>query len=159
MQKQAVVTVDGRAYKISYLQTSESIRIYSKISKFVLPAAGRLFGRAVGGLAAAKSALDQELDIDGALAFLGANLNEDEALDVVQKLLSCVLMGDGSAILFDSYWMGDTVHMFKVVQAVLEHNYADFFAVLAGLGQKLLKRIEGSSTTPASAPSSPTSGG
>ena len=158
MQKEKTVQVDDKTYRIRYLMTSDSIKIYCKFAKLIVPSLGILVGKAFANLGDLQASLDQEVNVDSAVTFLAANLGEDEALAVIQKLMTCVLDGNGVAIPFETEWMGSTVHLFKIVREVLNHNYADFFAVLGGFVNRAFKKQE-SPSIPASAISNPKSGG
>lgn len=163
MQQEKTVTVDDKQYRIKCLMTSDAIRIEFKLAKLLVPSLGNLVGRTFSGIGELEDqagVMDRELSVDKALEFLAEHADEEEAMQIIQKLHTCVLDGNGTAIPFETAYMRQTLHLFKVLKEVLLHNYEDFFGVLGGFVKKAFKRTEQeNASTPASATSSQKSGG
>lgn len=161
MQQEKTIAVDDKHYKIKCLMTSDAIRIEFKLAKLLVPSLGNLVGSTFSGIGEleGQDIMNRELAIDKALEFLAGHADEEEVMQIIQKLHTCVLDANGMAIPFETAYMRQTLHLFKLLKEVLLHNYEDFFGVLGGFVKKAFRPTEqASASTPASAISSRKSG-
>jgi len=127
MKEIQLVTVDGREYAIGCLMTGPSLKLMTRLAKLLLPAGAA--GLAGSDMSSIK-ALTETVSLPSAMAMVAEKMDEDQVLDMVRTLVKEVRRADGAPMPFDSYFMGETAHLFKVVAASLEVNYGDFFGVL-----------------------------
>lgn len=125
MKARKVVTVDDQGYEIAPMITSQALKVWTRLTKLVLPA----LGAAGNSAASLGSVLDSELNLERVASLLTSNLTEDEVLKTVKDLLSpqCVSLDGGMAIEFETHFAGRLLHLTKLLGQVLEVNYGDFF--------------------------------
>ncbi len=133
------ITIDGESYQMSYLVTSDSLKVAALVGKRLLPSVGKVLS-GLGALNDAKGLLEKdlsELKLDAALATLAETLDPEEINQLIQKLCS-VVMVPGLGILnpqnFEEHFKGRPGHALKVAAASFEVNCKDFFgAAVSGV--------------------------
>ena len=130
-------TIDGETYQIGQATTSKQLVLLTRLNRLILEPLGSLAG-------SAEKFTDLEnmqLDIKAATAALAKNLDEKIVLATVKELLEVVIY-NGQVVGFDVHFQGRLGHMFKVVYAVLEAQYADFFEGLSGFRGSVLQALK-----------------
>ena len=131
----SVKEIGGISYEIGYLTGSESVRVFSKIVKFVGPCIASLSSLVKednsGGLISDilknrkfKSAWTE------AVNNLSSNLDEDEIVSLATTLLKAVRRSDlpTQAISLDNDFRGRTKDMLILLKEVISHNFQDVFS-------------------------------
>lgn len=129
-------TIDGEVYQIGQATTSKQLVLLTRLNRLILEPLGSLAG-------SAEKFTDLEnmpLDIKAATAALAKNMDEKIILATVKELLE-VVIHNGQVVAFDLHFQGRLGHMFKVVYAVLEAQYADFFEGLSGLRGSVVQAL------------------
>ena len=128
------VKIDGQHYEFEKWGAREATVTLFQLSKIVGKPLG--YAMAAFGKDASKGLLDQQINTDlVALAFetLTSNLDENKALELIEKFSAHTVYCNGAKINFDSHYQDRLDHCFKVVYAALEVQYGNFFAALRGL--------------------------
>lgn len=156
MQEMKKYKIDGEEYEIGHFMTSKSTKMFARLTKLVLGPIGA--GISDNSGASMDSVLDSAIDIDKMLTAIAANIDEDQVVSTVKELMSEVRLGTGMQFNFETHFMGRLMHMMKVLKAVLEHNYADFFGgvsgAVSGAIQRFMSRATAASTAQSGASSS-----
>lgn len=124
-------------YEIRYLNTTKSLKILARLNRIALGPLGTIVSNIKGNTG---SVLDNELNIEGACKLLAANMDEETVVQTIKELMAVVRLGTGMEINLDMHFEGRPMHLLKVVRAVLEVNYQDFFDELAGVTE-LVKKV------------------
>jgi len=141
MQGIKKVNIEGQDYEIYNLPLQQATKMLAKIVK--------MFGPAIGGLVGddlSVKSLDRKINVKSAIVMLSERIEEDAVWSMIMQLLGCVRLGTGSQIQPELHFEGKQMTMFKVVAAVLEHNFGDFFGALSGITG--LFRPKGNDSTP-----------
>jgi len=125
-------------YEIRFLNTTKSLEILARLNQMILGPLGTIVSNTKGE---AQSILDSNLDLEGAFKLLANNLDEGRVVQTIKELMTVVRLGTGMEFNFDMHFAGRPMHLLKVVRAVLEVNYQDFFDELAGVAEVLKKVI------------------
>jgi hypothetical protein len=123
--------IDGEEYTFCQLPVKQSIRLLTRIIKFIGPSLGiGIHGEGIRSIA------DIEIDPGAIISNLCSRIDEQEIEYIIDALLSQVLHnGKGNLQqVFDAHFGGRIPHLFKVVAAALEVNYGDF---LGGVLEKI----------------------
>lgn len=124
-------------YEIRYLNTTKSLKILARLNQMILGPLGTIVSNVKGET---KSVLDNQLNVEGAFKLLANNMDEEMVVQTIKELMTVVRLGTGMEFNFDMHFEGRPMHLLKVVRAVLEVNYQDFFDELAGVAG-LLKKV------------------
>lgn len=120
------ITVDGTEYKITHLNASAAIKLFTRITKIA------------GGPIAAFTKMQGGVDISEVLPSvmeeLAKHMHEDEVLSIVQELLRSVTKNNGSVTL-DADFSGKLPALFDLLNESLEVNYGDFLQKLMSLAK------------------------
>ncbi len=112
--------VDGIVYEITQFSATKSLRLLTRLASYFSEPIGVIVDK--GGLDANLSS-----DLVSKMAkSLFEKLDESQVEKTVKELLEGVRC-EGKQILFDTHFQGRLLHLFKVLKAVLEVQYNDFF--------------------------------
>ena len=126
--------IDGTSYEISQFGSSQSLKILIRIAKTIGEPLGKLFANVDpdGG-----SVMDQKVSdkiIGQVIGGLTEKLDEDQTVDTIKELCSCVLVnGQKLGPMFETHFRGKIGHLFKLLKKVLEVQYDDFLGELLGI--------------------------
>lgn len=124
-------------YEIRFLNTTKSLEILARLNRMILGPLGTIVSNVKSDSA---SLLDSPLNIEGAFNLLANNMDEGTVVKTIKELTAVVRLGTGMEFNFDIHFEGRPMHLLKVVRAVLEVNYQDFFDELAGVAE-LVKKV------------------
>lgn len=115
-------TIDGKKISISKFGAIEGWRLVHKLASIAGPSIASI----------AKE------DFKGAVGAIFEKCDEDQFLELLQKLTGMVMIDDKPT----QFGVHFTNHMFtfKVCAAVLEHNFSDFFSPIKEAMADLLKK-------------------
>ena len=124
-------TIDGETYVFTYLSPRKSLALLTEITKLIGPAIGSMCG-------GDEEVEERDINMGDAARLLCERLDNDNVQSMINTLLSQVTHeGKGDVLKsFDIIFTGKIKHLFKVVFASLEVQYADFFdgkGVIEGL--------------------------
>ena len=138
LQPVVEIEIDGEKYQVMPLSTSKSIAVLSEALKIAGLSLknGMIFDEKGLGL---ESILSQNIDIAKIFGDILSNLNSKNVNTIVCDLL-CATMHTGSGMLtpatIDVHFSRRLPHLFKVVKAVAEVEYKDFFVLFSNLKAK-----------------------
>lgn len=130
-------TIDGTAYQIGQATTSKQLKILTRLNKLIMEPLGVLAGDSKN----LQQGKEMKLDIEACCKALAGNLEEETVLATVKELME-VVIANGKAVEFDLHFQGRLKHLFKVVYAVLEAQYGDFFEGLGDVRKRVLAAID-----------------
>lgn len=139
--------IDSKTYTIQPLDADEGLDLLLELGSIIGEPAIRLALSVKNSLSEKKSLMDVELSADDgakAIAGLFSRLERGERVQLFKRILATTLADGGSNSVnqdFGVRFMGDYMHLFKVVWATLEVNYGDFLGALAGFGRTLAPQI------------------
>lgn len=113
--------IDGETYVFSYLAPRRALSLLTAITKLIGPAIGAAYG--------GDEVEEEDVNMGDAARLLCENLDDNNVQSMINTLLSQVTHeGKGDVLKsFDAIFTGKIKHLFKVVFASLEVQYADFF--------------------------------
>lgn len=123
--------VDGSVYEFEKWDADTALDVLLDI----VPLVGGPLGAALGSIATGEG-LDTELNpqmIGLIFEALTKNFSKSAVKPLIIKLSSEKVFSDGKKIVFKTYYQDRLMHMFKVVHAALEVQYANFFEELFAL--------------------------
>jgi len=124
--------VDDEKYQISQFGTTESLKVLTRLSKILGPS----FSVAIAGSKIEDAKAQTEI-LGKAVGELTSRLDEEEVINLIKKLVDCCLKGEGSKINFELDFQGRLGHLFKLVKAVLEVQYGNFFQEIGSIADSL----------------------
>lgn len=124
--------VDDESYQISQFATTESLKVLTRLSKILGPS----FSVAMAGSKISDPKAQTEL-FGKAVSELTSRLDEEEVIALIKKLIDCCLRGEGKKINFELDFQGRLGHLFKLLKAVLEVQYGNFFQELGSIADSL----------------------
>jgi len=129
--------IDGESYIFTMLRPRISTKLLVKIIKIIGPSVGKAFNKEVK----IKNILDINIDIGSAVMTLCERIDEDNVQNIIDTLFTQV-QHKGKGILsniqaYEELFSGRLKHLFNVVKASLEVQYADFFDGKEGLEEFL----------------------
>lgn len=139
MQSIEKYVIDDKEYEIGHFMTSKATKLLTRITKFILGPLGASLSD-VNFLDLDKI-MESNITVDKAVMVLATQIDEEMVLSTIKELMSEVKLGTGMPISFETHFMGNTMHMFKIVRKVLEHNYGDFFGGLGGALRGAIARV------------------
>lgn len=116
------VTIDDQAFNIALLMPSKAFELGAKLLKLV--------GEPVAALAISKGEADFQQALPMAVRALTSNMDNKDTLALIKLLFQTVSI-DGKMINFEEYFQGRMGHMFKVLVAVVNVQFSDFFQGVA----------------------------
>lgn len=124
-------TVDDQKYTFYRMRPKASLKLLVRIAKILAAPIGAAAGP-IGKDFSIKSMVDNNISLQGMLDSLSKRLDEDEILDIVEKMLTNVRHGGTGEINKDNFDIhfeahGGLSHMFKVFFIAIEVEYGDFF--------------------------------
>lgn len=125
--------IDGRAYRINPMTPTEALTTLGELISVVGEPVASFVGSVDRGNGV-KSILDAKLNPEALKNAVGALAKQlasgtPKAVSMVTRLSTRGINCDGKEIVFDHHFHGTGLaHLFKVVFAVLEVNYGDFFS-------------------------------
>ena len=117
--------IDGSTYEFSQYGANESVRMFLRVSKIIGTPMSML-----GNIDMKEGKVSIELNggmIAEAVDALMRRADENEVLDIFQKLCSKDVLCNGGKIDFNLHYQGRLPLMFKVLYAALEVQYGNFF--------------------------------
>lgn len=133
-------------FKLTYTQfgPEEGVRIGIRVGKLIGGPIGKIFNglKNVGNSGNPLDDLGFEFsEIGSAVEKLFENIDEDQTLDTIGRLLKCVIW-NGKPLRYGSgCFEGDPIFCLMVAKKSAEINFNDFFAVASGLKERLGKLI------------------
>lgn len=142
--------IDGSKYEVTQFPAREAIRLKIRIAKIIGPSWSTVLGglipnaekrKSKGNQNAFSSIMDGDLNmpvVGSAIEKLFYNLNENESLDLIERLFS-LTRKDGVELkpeIIDIMFAGKTLTIYKVIWFVIQTNYPDFFGA-RGIGSLL----------------------
>lgn len=124
-------------YEIRFLNTTKTLEILARLNRMILGPLGTIVSNIKSD---SNSLLDSPLNVEGAFNLLANNMDEGTVVRTIKELMTVVRLGTGMEFNFDMHFEGRPMHLLKVVRAVLEVNYQDFFDELAG-AVELVKKV------------------
>jgi hypothetical protein len=117
-------TIGGEVYTFTYLPPRIALSLLAKIVKVIGPAIGMLADEKKEG-----NENIEDFNIGNAAKMLCDRLDEDQIQTMINTLMSQIThKGHGDVLKkFDMIFTGRIKHLFLVVKAALEVQYADFF--------------------------------
>lgn len=125
-------TVDDTTYKIAEFGTTEALKTLTRLSKILGPS----FSIAISGAKIKDKSAQSEL-FGKAILELTQRLDEEEVVGLCKKLTECCLRGEGAKINFEIDFKGKLGHLFKLLKAVLEVQYGNFFQEIGSFASEL----------------------
>lgn len=128
--KEETRTVDGQRYHFTQLPFKDARKLWVLLVKRLGPTVGQLLsGQSLS------QALDQDVDIGGAIAQFASQLTDDDLDYVTQQLAKHCLFEHGGnwprlSDEIDTQFGGSLMHWLNWMRAGLEVNYGDFFGAL-----------------------------
>jgi len=120
------VTIDDNIYIIAMLKPKVASPLLVRLLRLLAPSMGKAFS----GPIKLKEIFDAPIDIGAAVTELAARVNEAEVTQIIDILFTQVVhKGQGTLTneaVVDELFSGRIKHMFNVVRACLEVQYADF---------------------------------
>lgn len=116
------VTIDDQVFNIALLMPSKAFELGAKLLKLV--------GEPVAALAMSKSEADLLQALPLAVRGLTSNMDNKETLSLIKILFQTVSL-NGKSINFEEYFQGRMGHMFKVLIALINIQFSDFFQGVA----------------------------
>lgn len=131
MREPVKKVIDGEQYTFCQLPPKKSLKLLTRILKIIGAPIGAAIGTwdGAGPAEDVENILDREIDLGAVVRQLCDRLDENDVEYIVDMLLSQVLhagKGEVSKV-FDEHFGGRLTHLFKVIFAALEVEYADFF--------------------------------
>ena len=113
--------IDGETYVFTYLSPRRSLTLLTEITK--------LIGPAIGSMCDNGEIEEDKVSMGEAARLLCNNMNDNNIQSMINTLLSQVTHEGVGDVLksFDVIFTGKIKHLFKVILASLEVQYADFF--------------------------------
>lgn len=111
-------TIDGEAYELGLLNAETALEVWHRIAVVALPA-----------LRQAHLSGDETVAAMAGLETVFRSWSPGDRADVVEPLLGVVI--HGGQRLSDTWgvhFSGRLLHLYRVLAAVTQHNFADFFA-------------------------------
>jgi len=134
--------IDGDFYIFTLLKPRISLALLSRLVKIIGPPLGKAFPANIK----IKEILDANIDIGGAVIELANRFNDKEVQDIIDILFTQVAhKGEGilsQELTYEKLFAGRIKHLFKVVSASLEVQYADFLEGKDALATILQKSRE-----------------
>lgn len=124
--------VGDQKYQIAEFGTTESLKMLTRLSKILGPS----FSMAMSGAKLKDKQAQTEL-FGKAVGELTQRLDEEEVVALAKKLVECCLKGEGAKINFEMEFKGKLGHLFKLLKAVLEVQYGNFFQEMSELADTL----------------------
>ena len=118
------VMVDNVEYKINVLPPSKAIKLLTKLTK--------LIGKPMASMASGSSEEERSKLIPMAVGALTESLDEDQTLNLVQQLMTCVTK-ENQMLKFEQEFQGRLGVLLKLCKEVLEVNYSDFLGEISAL--------------------------
>jgi len=120
------VRIDSTTYKVGYLPADQALDVFHRLAELFLPVMRELAGPGIDADAQMFAALEQ-----GFLRYMRGGPDTEA---VVLPLLS-VVTADGVTLddTWGAHFAGRLLSFYRVLWAVIEHNFADFFAGLDDL--------------------------
>lgn len=135
MKESKVIIVEGKEYTVKPFYTSEGLILLTEISLLV---GEPLINLALQMKKGEKKVSELEFDVSSVMAGLTSRLKPESVDQLFQKILKNTMLGKSSNPLdYDSHFIGQYGHLFKVVGKSLEAQYGDFLDALKGLVKKL----------------------
>lgn len=120
--------IDGEAYIFYMLRPRISLSLLTKIIKLMGPIIGKAFPREVK----VKNILEADINIGDAVIEFSNKFNDNRVQEIIDILFTQVQhKGEGQLSeeqAFTNLFSGKIKHLFKVIFAAMEVQYADFFA-------------------------------
>lgn len=119
MIKSDIRVVDGLSYEITKFSATKALRLFVRL--------GQYFGEALAILQNENPSVEVDNRMVSSLvSAIFKHLDENKAESLVKELLETTRC-ENKPILFDTHFQGRLLHLFKVLGAVLEVQYGDFF--------------------------------
>ena len=113
------VVIDEKTVSISRFGAREGWKLVRKLTALFAPALAEL----------------TDDNYSGAIEKVMSKLPEDDFMDLLDQLTGCCLVDDAK---YSEKYLSDYMFTMKVIKAVMEHNFSDFFSpikkAMAGLG-------------------------
>lgn len=122
--------VDGKKYEFEKWGADESLDVLMDLTAMMGPALGGAVHSVMSG-----DGLDTDINagmIGSIMESMTKNLKKDIVKALIKKLCADKVLCDGKKIVFNVHYADDLFHMFKVVKAGLEVQYANFFSAARG---------------------------
>lgn len=147
--------IKERECKVSPFPALEALKLKMQLIKLLGPGIGQLIG-SVGSIDSLKDGFDTKLDGTGlakSIATLMDQLDEGTFLALVRRLFSQVSLQvniEGKNVIllfgnkekfeeyFDIAFLQRLMDMYEIIAFVMEVNYPDFFALIAGFGRRMI---------------------
>ena len=131
-------------FKMTFTQfgPKEGVRLGIRVGKLIGAPIGKIFAgiKKIGDSGSPMDDLDFDFsEIGPAVEKLFDNIDEDQALDTIERLLTPVLW-NGSPLKWGSgCFEGDPLFVAVIAKKSAEVNFTDFFVVASGVKEKLAK--------------------
>ncbi len=127
-QKLIEKEIDGEFYIFTMLRPRVSTKLLVRFIKIIGPSIGKAFHEEVK----IKEIFDINIDIGNAIMALCQNIDEENVQNIIDILFTQV-QHKGKGVLsnnqaYDELFSGKLKHLFNVVKAAFEVQYADFFS-------------------------------
>lgn len=128
MKSDTSLVIDSTEYEIHNFMATEGLTLAMQLAKIV------------GPVIAPFATMSQDTQVTGdmmqqAVNALVKNLDSSDTVLFIKKLLNCVhIKGVGNAMTaFDVHFIGNLSHLPKLLRAIIDHNFSDFFGSLGDL--------------------------
>lgn len=133
--------IDGLKYEITQFSATKSLKLLTRLASYFSEPIGIIIDK--GGF---NAELSSNL-ISQIANSLFTKLDEVQVDRTIKELLEGVRC-EGKIILFDTHFQGRLFHLFKVLKAILEVQYSDFFDELQKLGGLEAAQLKSSAQQP-----------
>lgn len=131
MREMVEKEIDGKDYSITQFPTTKSLKTLQKLVKYA--------GEPMAMMAALQTkeaetlAPEKQTELIGkTVKSLCERIDDEGVVDLIKSLSSGdALLCDGKQVSFESHYQGSLDHLFKVVLAVIEVQYGNFFGAVA----------------------------